>query len=112
MCNLYSMAKNQEAIRRLFNATRDNTGNMPTLPAIFPDSVAPVVHMSNSERALSMMRWGMPNPPQFGGYSTNFRNVRSPHWRRWMKPENRCLVPVTSFSEYAPKPNPATKKKD
>jgi putative SOS response-associated peptidase YedK len=28
------------------------------------------------------------------------------------KPENRCLVPVNSFAEYAPEPNPVTKKKD
>ena len=37
---------------------------------------------------------------------------RSPHWRGWLKPENRCLVPVNSFAEYAPEPNPETKKKD
>ena len=30
----------------------------------------------------------------------------------WLKPENRCLVSVNSFAEYAPEPNPATKKKD
>ena len=112
MCNLYNMTTNQEAIRRLFKVTIDNVGNLPPLPGIYPDYMAPVIHMSNSERALSMMRWGMPNPPQFGGYSTNIRNVKSPHWRRWMKPDNRCLVPVTSFSEYAPTPNPATGKKD
>ena len=106
------MTTNQEAIRRLFKVTIDNVGNLPPLPGIYPDYMAPVIHMSNSERALSMMRWGMPNPPQFGGYSTNIRNVKSPHWRRWMKPDNRCLVPVTSFSEYAPTPNPATGKKD
>lgn len=29
-----------------------------------------------------------------------------------MKPENRCLVPLNSFAEYAPEPNPETKKKD
>jgi putative SOS response-associated peptidase YedK len=29
-----------------------------------------------------------------------------------MKPESRCLVPVTSFSEYAPEPDSVTKKKD
>jgi len=29
-----------------------------------------------------------------------------------MKPENRCLVPANSFAEYAPEPNPETKKKD
>ena len=36
----------------------------------------------------------------------------SPHWRGWLKPENRCLVPANSFAEYAPEPNPATGKKD
>jgi putative SOS response-associated peptidase YedK len=35
-----------------------------------------------------------------------------PHWRGWLKPENRCLVPFNSFAEYAPEPNPKTKKKD
>ena len=49
-----------------------------------------------------MLRWGMPGPPQFGGAPiTNIRNVRSPHWRGWLKPENRCVVPFTSFCEYA-----------
>ena len=58
------------------------------------------------------MRWGMP-PPQFGGAPiTNIRNTSSPHWRGWLKPENRCLVPAHSFAEYAPEPNPQTKKKD
>lgn len=31
---------------------------------------------------------------------TNIRNVKSPHWRRWLGPAHRCLVPFTSFSEY------------
>ena len=43
---------------------------------------------------------------------TNIRNTSSPHWRGWLKPENRCLVPFNSFAEYAPEPNPETKKKD
>ena len=43
---------------------------------------------------------------------TNIRNTSSPHWRGWLKPENRCLVPANSFAEYAPEPNPETKKKD
>jgi putative SOS response-associated peptidase YedK len=30
----------------------------------------------------------------------------------WLKPENRCLVLANSFAEYAPEPNPETKKKD
>jgi hypothetical protein len=27
---------------------------------------------------------------------------RLAHWRGWLKPENRCLVPVNSFAEYPP----------
>jgi putative SOS response-associated peptidase YedK len=55
----------------------------------------------------------MPPPPRTGGPPvTNIRNTSSPHWRGWLKPENRCLVPFNSFAEYAPEPNPETKKKD
>jgi putative SOS response-associated peptidase YedK len=58
-------------------------------------------------------RWGMPPPPRTGGPPvTNIRNTSSPNWRGWLKPENRCLVPANSFAEYAPEPNPETKKKD
>jgi hypothetical protein len=49
-----------------------------------------------------MARWGMPGPPQFGGApNTNIRNVGSPHWRGWLGKQNRCIVPATSFCEYA-----------
>jgi putative SOS response-associated peptidase YedK len=33
---------------------------------------------------------------------TNIRNVASPHWRGWLSVRTRCLVPATSFCEYAP----------
>jgi putative SOS response-associated peptidase YedK len=32
--------------------------------------------------------------------ATNVRNVNSTHWKRWLGPEHRCLVPFTRFSEY------------
>jgi putative SOS response-associated peptidase YedK len=32
--------------------------------------------------------------------TTNVRNTSSPHWRRWLAPEFRCVVPFTSFSEF------------
>src|SRR3984957_32585 len=32
---------------------------------------------------------------------TNIRNVASPHWRGWLGTRNRCLIPATSFCEYA-----------
>jgi putative SOS response-associated peptidase YedK len=57
-----------------------------------------------------MMRWGMPNPPQHPGITTNIRNTGSPHWRRWLAPESRCLVPMSSFCEYAGTTPPKTPK--
>ena len=66
-----------------------------------------------AERELTMMRWGMPPPFRTGGPPvTNIRNTSSPHWRGWLKLEQRCLVPFNSFAEYAPEPNPQTRKKD
>ena len=83
------------------------------MPGVFPDYPAPVVRNAGAEREMVMMRWGMPPPPRTGGPPvTNIRNTTSPHWRGWLKPENRCLVPANSFAEYAPEPNPATGKKD
>jgi putative SOS response-associated peptidase YedK len=85
MCNLYSITTNQAVVLR-------NTG---------------------SGTEMTLMRWGMPPPPLTGGPPvTNIRNTSSPHWRMWLKSENRCLVPFNSFAEHAPEPNPETKKKD
>ena len=36
---------------------------------------------------------------------TNVRNTSSPHWRRWLGPANRRVVPFTSFSEYETGPD-------
>jgi putative SOS response-associated peptidase YedK len=60
-----------------------------------------VRNAEDGERELVMMRWGMPGPPQFGPAPiTNIRNTFSAHWRRWLGPANRCLVPATSFCEW------------
>ena len=49
-----------------------------------------------------MARWGMPGPPQYGGArSPIFVMLDSPHWRGWLGRHNRCVVPATSFCEYA-----------
>ena len=103
MCNLYSVTKGQAAIIAATRAMRDITGNLPPLPGVFPDYKAPIVrNASDGVRELAMARWGMPCPPQFGGAAiTNIRNTKSAHWRRWLRPESRCVVPFTSFCEYA-----------
>jgi putative SOS response-associated peptidase YedK len=110
MCNLYFMTVGQQAIREFAKAMVDRTGDLPTLPGIYPDYPAPIMRNSPDGRELAMARWGMPTPPKFLVTAkgepkksdpgvTNIRNAKSPHCRRWLGVESRCLVPFTSFSE-------------
>jgi putative SOS response-associated peptidase YedK len=84
---------------------RGDVGNMPPLPGVFPDYFAPIVRNGAEGRELVMARWGMPSPFEIlKGKNrdpgvTNIRNVSSPHWRRWLGVENRCVVPFSSFAE-------------
>lgn len=116
MCNLYSQTRSQDAMRHVFDPVftppapaelvKDTTGNLPPLTGIYPDYPAPIVRLRpDGGLLLTMARWGMPTPPQFLAGKrtdpgvTNIRNLSSPHWRRWLAPEHRCLVPFTSFAE-------------
>lgn len=130
MCNLYSITKGQAAILALTRAMRDVSGNVPSMPAVFPDYTAPIVRNApDGARELAKARWGMPSsqfaliqsakkraerleakgaPVDFKELlrmepdtgTTNIRNVSSKHWARWLGVANRCLVPFTSFSEF------------
>ena len=129
MCNLYSHTKGQQAIIEFTRAMIDRTGNLPSQPGIFPDYTAPIVRNSVNGRELTMARWGMPSSqralldaaqkrakaledkgkpvdwPELlrkepDGGTTNIRNTGSAHWKLWLGPENRCVVPFTSFSEF------------
>jgi putative SOS response-associated peptidase YedK len=106
------MTTNQQAIRELARAMRDTIGNLPALPGIFPDQPAPIVRTgTDGVRELARARWGMPSPAfvlagkKVDRGVTNVRNTDSPHWRRWLAPASRCLVPFTSFSESARRPD-------
>lgn len=106
MCNLYSITKGPQAIRDFARAARDTTGNLPPIPGVFPDYFAPIVRNApDGARELMMARWGMPSPAfalkgrNSDSGVTNVRNVASPHWRRWLGVESRCVVPFTSFAE-------------
>ncbi len=120
MCNLYSQTKSQDAMRHESGdvvaddeVLEDLTGNLPPMPAIYPDYPAPIFRRSpQGGWQLSLARWGMPTPPQFlAGRRTdpgvtNIRNLASPHWRRWLGVQHRCLVPFTSFAEPDSRPGP------
>ncbi len=115
MCNLYSLRGKPKDWAAHYGATRYDPFLDYDYTSCFPDFLAPVIRNSEGEREVAMMRWGFPQPPAVPGPPvpvTNVRNTASSHWREWLKPENRCLVPATSFAEYARAPDPVTKKKD
>jgi len=83
------------------------------MPGVSPDYPAPVVRNGDRGTELVAMRWGMPPPPRTG------RSARDEHpeyvftaLAHVAEARNRCLVPANRFAEYAPEPNPETKKKD
>lgn len=104
MCNLYTTRRSADEVRRIF-AARDRTGNAPWHEDVYPDRLAPIIRHGDDGPEIAQARWGMPTPPKYLPASgrdsgvTNIRNVTSPHWRRWLGPDHRCLVPVTKFSE-------------
>ena len=129
MCNLYSMTKSRVEVARTARALTDRNNNQPSLPGVYPDYAAPViVSTQDGAREMRDMRWGMPSSkkalldaatrradklrakgravdfaellrlePDKG--TTNVRNTASAHWRPWLGPGHRALVPFTSFSE-------------
>jgi putative SOS response-associated peptidase YedK len=115
MCNLYNITIGPQAILEFTRSVVNHTGNLEP-GKVYPDYEAPIVrNIEGGGRELVLARWGMPTPPKFikgkaDSGVTNVRNVSSPHWRRWLGVENRCVVPATEFSEYGSKRDPETKR--
>ena len=104
MCNLYSHTTALAAMRQIFDDLTNKSGNLET-GDIYPDRIAPIITRNETGHILQPARWGLPSPPQFHSKSgidrgvTNVRNTASPHWQRWLGPQNRCLVPFARFAE-------------
>ncbi|RYG99850.1 MAG: SOS response-associated peptidase [Alphaproteobacteria bacterium] len=128
MCNLYTIRKGPASILDLARALSSEAGNLEPRD-IYPDYSAPIVRLNGAgERVLSLARWGMPSSkkalldaatkradklqtkgkevdfpkllelePDAG--TTNVRNTSSAHWKPYLLPAQRCLVPFTAFSE-------------
>lgn len=106
MCNKYTIEVIFDELWRRSKATRDITNRASPSQEAYPDKVAPVIrNTSDGEREIANLTWGMPSPsfvtkgkPDYG--VTNIRKTDSPHWRRWLGVQNRCLVPWTTFVEW------------
>ncbi|MEP7315602.1 MAG: SOS response-associated peptidase family protein [Sphingomicrobium sp.] len=114
MCNLYSMTATVDEMKRLFGPFDGDRDNLPTYNEIYPGRAAPVLRRGESGALqLDTMTWGFPGPVAAKGRPvTNVRNLSSPFWRSALeRPDRRCLVPVTRFSEWSEQPNPVTGRK-
>jgi putative SOS response-associated peptidase YedK len=108
MCNRYASDIRKAGKERDYygfeewSETRINPLLGNTVLEVFPKSFGPIIKCDHDGKLeWSKMRWGLPGPPQFGGAPvTNIRNVKSAHWRPFLGPAHRCLVPFTAFSEY------------
>lgn len=104
MCNLFSHTRSVDAIRQLFDGMENRAGNLAP-GDVYPDRGAAILHGDGRAMVLQTARGGLPSPSQFHSASgldrgvTNVRNTASPHWRRWMGPASRALVPFTRFAE-------------
>lgn len=94
MCNLHHEPGRHRRLLAVHEPLCRQPANHARASSDFP---APVIRNSGDAEEMEMMRQGMPPPRRSGGPPvTNITS--SPHWRGWLKPENRCLVPFNSFA--------------
>jgi putative SOS response-associated peptidase YedK len=115
--------------------TFDNLANMMDDYEVYPDRTGLILRNTAAGRPqLAHVRWGLPSSKKAlldaaskradklrakgkdvdfdmllkmepDGGTTNVRNTKSSHWKRWLGIENRCIVPFTRFAE----PDPSSK---
>lgn len=110
MCNLFSQTRAADMLRQALEQGEpwENLAGNIEPGDIYPDRLAPIITAEGGGHVLRRARWGLPSPPQYHSPSgidrgvTNVRNTGSAHWRRWLGPEHRCLVPFTRFAEPRP----------
>lgn len=125
MCNRYRLTAKQAEVAATFGI-RPPYEVDDTFPTgdIFPTGnktpfYGAVIVQDGDERRIERMEWGVltqvPSKrdpaTKLTKYVTNVRNLSSSFWRSMLTtPARRCLVPVTSFSEYGVQPGEDGKK--
>jgi putative SOS response-associated peptidase YedK len=112
VCNLYSITRDREAIRRLFRVSHNRAAAFEPMNAIFPNYNAPIVREApDGEREIVLMSWGfvLLQTGRAPKRVTNIRDdkVTSGFWRDSFE-QRRCLVPASSFCEPNGDVKPAT----
>lgn len=125
MCNRYRLTAKQAEVAATFGI-RPPYEVDETFPTgdIFPTGkktpfYGAVIVQDGDDRRIERMEWGVPTQvaskrdpaTKLTRYVTNVRNLSSSFWRSMLiTPAHRCLVPVTSFSEYGLSPGEDGKK--
>lgn len=125
MCNRYRLTAKQAEVAATFGIRLPYEVD-ETFPTgdIFPTGkktpfYGAVVVQDGDDRRIEPMEWGVPTQvpskrdpaTKLTKYVTNVRNLSSVFWRSMLTtPARRCLVPVTSFSEYGSEPSGDGKK--
>jgi putative SOS response-associated peptidase YedK len=111
LCHLYSVTKGQQAIRvfggRHARPDRQSATAVRDLPGLLrPDCPKPTRRSRADDGAVgdALPVFALKGKNSDPGV-TNDRNVKSPHWRRWLGIENRCVAPWASFSENEVRPD-------
>ena len=117
MCTRYLSQLPAGEMSRLFGdryvpPTPAERAALDALPAErFPKRPAEIIRRSGADQVRSMIcQWGLPTPEahlrnaatgrlKVDPGVANVRRTNSGHWRRWLGPANRCLVPVSRFAE-------------
>jgi putative SOS response-associated peptidase YedK len=125
MCNRYRLTAEQAEVAAAFGIRLpSNVDTVFPSGDIFPTGKKTPFHgvvivQDGDGRRIERMEWGVPTQvpskrdpsARLTKYVTNVRNLSSSFWRSMLvTPARRCLVPVTSFSEYGSVPGEDGKK--
>lgn len=100
MCTLYDIKSRTAEIASLFGAR--NAATPLEKDYVATNRGGYIVREDVGERVLETLRWGFPPPASAKAPVVNVRNLTSPFWRTALsRPDRRCLVPATRFSEWS-----------
>ena len=98
MCNLYSVTTNREAIRRIAQALNDSVGNLPELPGIYPEYLAPIV----SIRVVDSLDDAIAHVGKYGSHHTDAIVTESlSAARRFLREVDSASVMVNTSTQFA-----------
>ena len=113
MCNLYRVRSTRAEIAGYFQAGEDFRNQVEVeKDYCAPGKAGYVIREDEGQRVVSTMKWGFPTTkprkrpakegelPFLFDWWTNARNLSNNMWKpSLIKPQHRCLVPFTAFSE-------------